>query len=359
MFVKGVKTMGLELYLGANTPYGFYPLFEQFADSMRRVFIIKGGPGSGKSTMMKRLASFGEEKGAETVRIYCSSDSDSLDGVWFPDHGILYADGTAPHVLEAKTPGAKDELIDFGQCFDTKGLEAQLDAIRDADRRLKAHYAQCYAYLAAAQKVKMQADRLGAADPALVKKKAAALVRRAIPKRKGAEKGKTFDVFLGSFTKNGLEQRMLPENYTCIPVFDPASAGMPLFEETAKKACDNGYTVLKAHDPYDPEKGIVHLLFPELKLAVVSSGRAFGYENAPGRRIHLEMRHPGAEKAQISRDRKLQKALEACASQALAEAKEVHDEIEALYWPYVRFEIADRITAQQLSYLSGIFSGHR
>ena len=71
------------------------------------------------------------------------------------------------------------------------------------------------------------------------------------------------------------------------------------------------------------------------------------------------MRHPGAEKAKILRDRKLQKALEACASQALAEAKKVHDEIEALYKPYVRVEIADRITAQQLSYLSGIFSGHR
>ena len=50
-------------FLGANTPSGFYSLYDQMLDpaEARRVFLLKGGAGCGKSSLMKRVAASLEE----------------------------------------------------------------------------------------------------------------------------------------------------------------------------------------------------------------------------------------------------------------------------------------------------------
>ena len=46
-------------FLGANSPAGFYSLYDQMlpAREARRIFLLKGGAGCGKSTLMKRVSS--------------------------------------------------------------------------------------------------------------------------------------------------------------------------------------------------------------------------------------------------------------------------------------------------------------
>ena len=41
-------------YLGANSYYGFRSLYDKFVTEDDTLFIIKGSPGSGKSTFMKK-----------------------------------------------------------------------------------------------------------------------------------------------------------------------------------------------------------------------------------------------------------------------------------------------------------------
>ena len=77
-------------YLGANSPTGFYSLYET-------IYILKGGPGCGKSSLMRRVAQAMEEKGASVEYIACSGDPDSLDAVVFPALNTAIVDGTAPH----------------------------------------------------------------------------------------------------------------------------------------------------------------------------------------------------------------------------------------------------------------------
>ncbi len=89
----------LHYFLGANTPQGFVSRFDQLADASDgwRAFIVKGGPGTGKSTLMKRIISKVEERCPQIEMIHCSSDVDSLDGVIIPAIKTSIADGTAPH----------------------------------------------------------------------------------------------------------------------------------------------------------------------------------------------------------------------------------------------------------------------
>ena len=89
----------LRFFLGANTPQGFVSRFDQLADPTDgwREFVIKGGPGAGKSTLMKRVADFAAGRCGQVELIHCSSDADSLDGVILPDIKTSIADGTPPH----------------------------------------------------------------------------------------------------------------------------------------------------------------------------------------------------------------------------------------------------------------------
>lgn len=89
----------LHFFLGANTPQGFVSRFDQLADPKEgwREFVIKGGPGTGKSTLMRKIAEELQPRVEHMELIHCSSDADSLDGVIFHDLKAAIADGTPPH----------------------------------------------------------------------------------------------------------------------------------------------------------------------------------------------------------------------------------------------------------------------
>ena len=88
----------IEYFLGANSPTGFYSLYDHLLppEQARAIYILKGGPGCGKSTLMRKVAAGGPEAGLETEYILCSGDPDSLDAVVFPDKAAAIVDGTAP-----------------------------------------------------------------------------------------------------------------------------------------------------------------------------------------------------------------------------------------------------------------------
>ena len=88
----------IQYFLGANSPTGFYSLYDHLIppEQARAVFILKGGPGCGKSTLMRRIGAWAEEAGLETEYILCSGDPDSLDALILPGRATAIVDGTAP-----------------------------------------------------------------------------------------------------------------------------------------------------------------------------------------------------------------------------------------------------------------------
>lgn len=108
----------IELFAGLNGIDGYVPLLEYTLSPMKRVFILKGSPGSGKSTVMKRIAARAEAEGHPLTVIRCSSDPDSLDGVMLTDLGVAVADGTSPHSLDPKKYGIREVTVSLEDTFD-------------------------------------------------------------------------------------------------------------------------------------------------------------------------------------------------------------------------------------------------
>ena len=137
-------------FLGGNTASGFVSFYGQFCRGPEDfLWVIKGGPGCGKSSFMKTIGKAAENAGLDVEYVLCSGDPDSVDGVYLPALHTGYADGTAPHVLEAVTPGAAGLYLDLGQFYDRIALQKERRAIELLQTRYRALYREAYARLAA------------------------------------------------------------------------------------------------------------------------------------------------------------------------------------------------------------------
>lgn len=59
------QTYQIQYFLGANSPQGFYSLYDQLLppETANAIYIIKGGPGCGKSTLMRQVAAQAAQAG--------------------------------------------------------------------------------------------------------------------------------------------------------------------------------------------------------------------------------------------------------------------------------------------------------
>lgn len=141
-----------ERYFGAANSYdGFISYFDKlFApQDYDRIYVLKGGPGTGKSSLMRKLSKEMTALGCRCKEILCSSDPRSLDGIIIchNDKKIAILDGTAPHERDAKIPGAVDEIINLGACWDSGWLRAKRDTIEALCNEKSRAYSTAYSYL--------------------------------------------------------------------------------------------------------------------------------------------------------------------------------------------------------------------
>ena len=50
-------------FAGGNTARGFHSLYDSNLQGLERIYILKGGPGTGKSSLMKKIGNEWLEKG--------------------------------------------------------------------------------------------------------------------------------------------------------------------------------------------------------------------------------------------------------------------------------------------------------
>ena len=139
---------GRAMFAASNGAGGFKSYYDQVFDreELERLYIIKGGPGTGKSRFMHIVAKFSEELGFGVEYYNCSSDPDSLDGLKI-DGRIALVDGTYPHVEEPKIVGARDEIINFGAFWNAEALAERYCEISElCDKKTRA-YQRGYRYL--------------------------------------------------------------------------------------------------------------------------------------------------------------------------------------------------------------------
>ncbi len=140
-------------FVCANSAQGFRNYFPEALTGLRRVYILKGGPGTGKSTLMRRLGEEFLALGEDVDYIVCSSDPASLDGVILCNRKIAVVDGTAPHIIEPTAPGAIEEYLNLGVLWDSKKLIPHREEILHLKEEIRLRYQEIYRLLADAKEI--------------------------------------------------------------------------------------------------------------------------------------------------------------------------------------------------------------
>ena len=143
--------MDRAFFLAANSGGGFRSLYDGFPPEGVFLHIIKGGPGTGKSSFMRRIRAVAEERGLDTETVLCSGDPESLDGLYIPAIAQAWVDGTAPHVQEPSVFGADSDYVNLGAFCRLPLSEEDSRQAKRLNREYKEKYAEAYAALAEAK----------------------------------------------------------------------------------------------------------------------------------------------------------------------------------------------------------------
>ena len=192
-------------FAAANGFNGFRSNFDELFshEGIDKLFILKGGPGTGKSTLMRKLSGKYKNK-CEVTEILCSSDVNSLDGVIIEREGkrVAVADGTAPHVIEPQFPGAFERIVNLGDGFDYDGLMARSERIISLASSKKEAYRKAYDALRIAGDIQKYIMRY--CFETGIKKKAEFLAQQLLTEISNSCFGSANNKFLlSSFSKDG------------------------------------------------------------------------------------------------------------------------------------------------------------
>lgn len=350
-----VTGKALHYFAGGNTARGYFSLYESNFAELEKVFILKGGPGMGKSTLMKKLANEWLEKGYDVEHIHCSSDPDSIDGVIFPALKIGIVDGTEPHVVEPKAPGAIEEYVNLGHAWNSQQLVAEkADILRLMKERQEA-YERAYKHYAEALAVHDEWEEIYIANMDF--EKLNALTGKLKTKFFGDiflnKKADVRHRFLGAATPigavdyvpnltEGLSKRYFLKGR-------PGSGKSTLLKKLATTAENRGFDVEIYHCGFDPNS-LDMVIVRELGMAIFDSTAP--HEYFPSRAgdeiidLYKVAILPGTDEIysdQIKDVSARYRAKMNDGTASLTEAKKLHDEIEKIYQRAIDFTIIDDI----------------
>lgn len=336
----------ISYFLGANTPNGFYSLMDKLLapGKARAVYILKGGPGCGKSSLMKKVGQRCDQAGLDTEYIYCSGDPDSLDGVVVPSLGAAIVDGTAPHVVEPSLPAVVERYVNLGECYDTRALAPQRERVAQLMEGYQSQYRRAYRCLkGAGQLLEDNRELLETQEfKDKARKRAKGIIAREIPKH--GPGGEVSERFLDAVSCQGQVCFSETVETLCKRVYalvDSYGRGHVMLEELLGAAVERGHRAVACPDPMAP-KNLRHLLLPDLGVGFVTSDSRQPYPGETYRRIRLDaMAAPEVlrrYKARLKFSRKVAAALLEEGMETLAAGKKLHDELEGVYNPHVDFD---------------------
>lgn len=332
----------------AATAFGFKSLFPEIfcPDKFDRAYILKGSCGSGKSSVIRHIASECDKRG-ENYQLYaCSFDPSSFDGIVLTDKRIYIADGTSPHMTDPLYPGAVETVIDTSGGLDGEGVSVHRDLIISLCRKSRDAFSDAYSYLRAAYEIECNIRKSACEGFRTAKMQAAAgrISRDLIPYGNGHTKKRCLTQV---YCKDGLYKSDAffdSAQKKCI-VTDKNGTGYLFMEQMLREAARKEQPAVISLSPLDFET-VNALYLPEISMAFSMADKA---EKKDGifRIVNMER---FTDKASLAASKQKLRFMKKCfseltrgASDCLARAYKSHSELERIYCSKTDYTINDAI----------------
>ena len=340
------KAEGEGFFLSANGYTGFRSIHGSFYNSLQytRVFVITGGPGTGKSRLMHRIAKAAEAKGCHVTYIRCSSDPDSLDGTVLEkgENRIALLDGTAPHVRVIDYPGVIDEWIDLTTCWDAGKLAKAREEICTLMDEKKAAYARAYRFL----RIAGEADRAREAElkSALLEDKLSRAIGRELrflhPSATSSEECR----FLSACSMQGYRYLSpFPDESTAVAISDEYGGGHLFLDALCALLRKEGrYRFIRFPSCYTDEK-TESIYLPQNK-TVYSTVLSIKKSRGINIKRFLSPKMLAKSRGDLRRLMRTKAEMESAALSALKDAGQYHFSLERIYGDAMDFSKKEDLT---------------
>ena len=340
-----------KFFAAANTYGGFKSYFDKVFNPLEfdKLFIIKGGPGTGKSSLMRKIKEHFNDYCTKIEEICCSSDPESLDGLILEhnDKRIGFLDGTSPHEADTKYPGIIDSVINIGANWEERWLKASREKLIPLINEKRKAYETAYAHLKTAGFQAKEKERI---DSAYVNTKmllsAANSLAETISCKIGAEKTR----LISSFGKDGIHtvSTSVSSDFSEISPIGSSSVIKPFMIALQDKLRVLGVDFYTIRNPLDNE------LIDKFLLPRNLSDTANNSSN------EIDIRDYSAKISDVDRERS--DAFARLHSDALAEAKrwfaiasDLHFRIEEIYSAAMDFSKNESICKRLISEITELF----
>lgn len=261
-------------FLGANTPIGFYSLFNELYNPYEEwnMYIIKGGPGTGKSTLMKNISAKAIEKDLDVDLIPCSSDPLSLDGIIIPELKTAICDGTSPHTVEPIFPGVCEHIVNLCECWNTTKLQENKSKIKMMTMTNKKAHQKSINYLKTA---KIFEDEINNITKCAIKFDKVDRFTERLSQLKNNQEGNVITKlrFLSALSPTGISinyDTFINNCDTGIILKDNYNISHFIINEVAEKY---NYNSIKYICPMNPLTKIDHIIYPDIKFGIFTSNK--------------------------------------------------------------------------------------
>jgi len=252
-----------------------------------RVIYIKSGGGAAAALLLAALARRAQEAGEAAQSLWDPPGRERRCALRLPRAKLCLLDAEAPYALEAKLPGAGEELLSLDICRDNALLRAQREPMRQLHAAWQRELLRAARFLRAARAMKRDMAFVAGEtlDHAKLERFASRFAARRFPGPSG-HIGQESRRFLTAATGRGLLLRRsgLNEAYTqAVALKDEYGVVAPLLWDLVRGyALGKGLDVISCPCLLQPGGGPEHLLLPSLGLCCVTANRRhpIDFENA-------------------------------------------------------------------------------
>jgi Cdc6-like AAA superfamily ATPase len=260
-------------FVTANTSSGFVSFFDDVIKQSERVYIIKGGPGSGKSTFIKRIGEDLLSVGMSVDFIYSPEDRNSIEGIYVKDIRVAIINGTYPHSIDPVYPGAIERILDFSNFWDIDYLRLHGSTIKQLTDEIEKGYKTFFRHMKNAKSIhdRWEKEYLLGMDFSRADSITEDIISGIIEKPSG-KNPKASHRFAGAMTPQGqvsfyneltgdISRRYVMKGR-------PGTGKSTLTKKISAAALENGYDVEYYHCSFDVES-IDMVIIPELDFALL------------------------------------------------------------------------------------------
>ena len=327
----------IRFFLGSNTRNGFVSYFDQLQNPRpgAQLILLKGGPGCGKSSTLRKVAAALETRGAYVEYFPCASDAQSLDAIALYDGSFAALDGTPPHVLEPLHPGAYETLIPLADALDESALRPRLIEIQSLCYAISMRHRGATARIAAA--CSLLDDTRANALPYIDAAGCDAFVEEIKARICDAPKGERRLRLLSAVSVDEVVffEETVRRLCDTIYVLDDPLGAQDILTRIAHYARTNALSCIVCPSPlFGPER-LDHILFPEIGFAITTRTPFHMLASTRVERIFT----PYAQHiTALLGDMPTIKTLIYAACAQVGEAKRLHDDLEHYYVSAMNFD---------------------